>query len=1188
MKLSVGSPATSFKQLSDGSYENSDQGPQWVDFFGEPVRGDGRIPRSQEVYDLPDAYYGSNLYMSTVMVNEITKDEAFFVSEVLPWEQADGKLSLTWDEWRFDDFMVDRQPEESVSRLLSSQKSGSTIHFQRYGIGFMLEHGFMTTREGILNYAMNIQQIKNAVVETMCLGVALTVLTCPPPLDPYNKFAGVGPLNQHQFERRIQDEIDMFGIVHKSDTGFYIAYDRLRRIMKDRGVNNANYMIIPDGVSKYVAMTPGQTMALYSGKPTNGGPGAGIIDNPIYGGLTIRESRPFIMGEKRPNWDPFFRMVVIGGFTHNLAHHLRGVPVQDYRSEMRDRFVYDEKVDDEVRITLAQDLQNCGLFDFSDTDLLLEDSNSPPRHPPSRSSSSPSFPEVPLTLLGKEYFSRYPNYYVLLQQSNTLDDILKMLSCNSQLIRELQDIFKLGKKQPSPKPARPGPGQAPGGSGRSSGDVPRKEASEESLFKINNFFERLEALRIDCTAWKKNLQKVKALFKYLKSDQSEKLTTEVLAAGLHAVNEDKVQDVATFSYIEEKKVSSGPMPMPYVPLFRFAAKDTTDYDRRTITTTFGDDEASGAQQQAATAFVSDADTQIYAARDPKLRDDETEPLAKLWKIASLDQDQKVGNLTDVDVAQLKKVGDALDEKKWIDSNLKVDLSKCPYNYIGIAAAVALVSTSNLSKAMLTTEIRRAFEDLRNCVKNLKQSELVSIESHHRQELVHPDDPKKRILVDSRVAAGFRYNEDAARSAFRYIETGPAVKLQKLGKDVLGDYRDVVTDVMAAFHDSAEDTNDFNQTLGFWLLLLAFMCKCREGQKGKPWQAWSDAIIDAFVSESPVNKTVFKFAFQQMNDDRMRLNRRLTSDFIEEKMGTDPEAGIPATLTMTMTEIGNKQTIERNIANNKIEEEKREKKAEEEKRDSKCQCSTCPCHCEYAQKMRELLIKIFKNKPITEGAFFWWCYKRDLPCPLGFLCFRPMMRYTMGTAVLMVPGRATGSSYMSHADFQLGDDVTRKMHIGNFTFYAKPAIRVPKNVAFAPNIYGVDYNGGNGTNYWQYNEVDRDRLKNGDIEDRDMFCVAVPLEYIPPKFVDLTGQYDAEICNDVNDDSALQYPTARLYRSYWNFAHQKGGDRFDPEGRVIDQVPVNNTLCVQDHQRIFSYHGDSKGRWDRVITNKGHW
>jgi hypothetical protein len=255
----------------------------------------------------------------------------------------------------------------------------------------------------------------------------------------------------------------------------------------------------------------------------------------------------------------------------------------------------------------------------------------------------------------------------------------------------------------------------------------------------------------------------------------------------------------------------------------------------------------------------------------------------------------------------------------------------------------------------------------------------------------------------------------------------------------------------------------------------------------------------------------------------------------------------------------------------------------------CTCVKCPCSCAHAQQVRDELVKVFKNKQIREGTFFWWCYKRNLPCPLGFICFRPMMRYTMGTALLMVPGRATGSSYMSHADFQLGDDVTRKMHVGNFTFYAKPAIRVPKNIAFAPNIYSTDYNGGNGTNYWQYDELDRNRLRDGDIEDRDMFCMAVPLEWEPKRrFIDMVGCYDPEICNDVNDGSELHFPTARLYASYWGFAHQRGGVRPDPTDRTLDQNPLTNTLCAQDHQRMFVYHGDSKGRFENVITNKGHW
>jgi len=298
------------------------------------------------------------------------------------------------------------------------------------------------------------------------------------------------------------------------------------------------------------------------------------------------------------------------------------------------------------------------------------------------------------------------------------------------------------------------------------------------------------------------------------------------------------------------------------------------------------------------------------------------------------------------------------------------------------------------------------------------------------------------------------------------------------------------------------------------------------------------------------------------------------------LGTDPNAAKYLALKTLLAKQGKQSRERAKVLLQDIEMKQRECK-KEEKRDKPARCSD--------SEIRNKLIELLKEKPITDGTFFWWCVKRDIPLPLGFLIFRPMMRYRMGTALLMVAGRQTGSCFFSHADMELGDDVTRKLHIGNFTFYAKPAVLQPRNIAYAPNIYCEEYLGGNGTNYFRYDDTDRQNLQDGIIDDRDMFCVAVPLEFKPDRrFIDLTGRYDSKVCGGVSDESPMQYSNADLYSEYWGWSHPSVANRPNPDDYTADSVPQYNTICVQDHQRIFLHKGNGKGTFDKVIMNKGHW
>ena len=59
----------------------------------------------------------------------------------------------------------------------------------------------------------------------------------------------------------------------------------------------------------------------------------------------------------------------------------------------------------------------------------------------------------------------------------------------------------------------------------------------------------------------------------------------------------------------------------------------------------------------------------------------------------------------------------------------------------------------------------------------------------------------------------------------------------------------------------------------------------------------------------------------------------------------------------------------------------------------------------------------------------FCSTTSLRCTLR--C--PFIVHNMATAILTKKGAETGETLIGHADFQLGDDVARKMHYGHVRF-----------------------------------------------------------------------------------------------------------------------------------------------------------
>ena len=228
---------------------------KWSPFFGSPdgyheeVRADDQL--SHETFNLPKAYEGKNKRLEDILDFMIRTEDEFYTRELLPWEFTDD-IHITWDVWKFNRTLADVVPEQGISRLVTQESERHTENLVRRGLAFQLEHGFMTTEKGRRNYALNLQQISDAVHTTCYFGVIHALFAGQNYYKEYRrKFARFvkGPRTLFRHERQ------MWACLQKDIKGVYIMDAEIKHHMKINGIT-PNVLVLPPKAGIYVSMVP--------------------------------------------------------------------------------------------------------------------------------------------------------------------------------------------------------------------------------------------------------------------------------------------------------------------------------------------------------------------------------------------------------------------------------------------------------------------------------------------------------------------------------------------------------------------------------------------------------------------------------------------------------------------------------------------------------------------------------------------------------------------------------------------------------------------------------------------------------------------------------------------------------------------------------------------------------------------
>ena len=210
--------------------------------------GDIRDNRLHGHYQLPDAYAGRKIVLNETITGLVVENEWLTSAEDgLPVIETDEQ-TVVWNETRFGNELMERVPEEGVSRILKSQKSSDSATVQRHAKGIEVEHGYMNTPAGVEHYSRQLLQL--IVTARMTINHAILVHLFEVGKQSYD-FQEQRDLKHQYPDRYIEQNVQRFAMFQKSDEGARTIMDRHQTVLKSNGVV-ATTFILPQGSETFM------------------------------------------------------------------------------------------------------------------------------------------------------------------------------------------------------------------------------------------------------------------------------------------------------------------------------------------------------------------------------------------------------------------------------------------------------------------------------------------------------------------------------------------------------------------------------------------------------------------------------------------------------------------------------------------------------------------------------------------------------------------------------------------------------------------------------------------------------------------------------------------------------------------------------------------------------------------------
>ena len=280
-----------------GTYTSSQRNPSMDDYeqiFGPSARDIKQDPmrhKRHQRWHLPDVLKGPNPYLTDRIDGLITDTtNSPFTTVILPYvylEHPDAKIK--WNVWAFDEGMASRVPYESAARVLTQTHKSFAGYTVRHGLAVTLEHNFMMSPEGRVNFQNQLKQLVGSIQYTNDYDVHVALIMAPSYASTVDEKYYARDKNVWQ---RCREYVDLFGIMQKNGNAMDILIEEAKATLRSWGAQEPNFLLTNSKLTMQMTMTPEQTSYITYGpdgaKRLKNGPN---ISN--YRGLNIVNSRAF-------------------------------------------------------------------------------------------------------------------------------------------------------------------------------------------------------------------------------------------------------------------------------------------------------------------------------------------------------------------------------------------------------------------------------------------------------------------------------------------------------------------------------------------------------------------------------------------------------------------------------------------------------------------------------------------------------------------------------------------------------------------------------------------------------------------------------------------------------------------------------------------------------------------------------
>lgn len=353
-----------YSLLSSAAADGSAFGRDAVMYFGppdgRPLGGPGR-DRWTDHYTLPEIWRNGtvdNRYLGTVVEGLAATGLGFLNTVFAPMEYSND-VEFKWNVWVYNQSNINRSGHEQVPRMVTKGKKAFSAKSQMHTIGLQWEAFFLDSKEGILDFALSILQLRRMIQMTHANEALYAMLTCNTQEEAWE--AANGYTKGMPPMERMQREIERtFGVQKRSVMFLAETIDELSQHAEADGGWKYNMLVLPPGVRAHFAFA--DPMAVFYQFRSPGGRSL-LLEGPAalgsVQGLNVYEAPITKRGSLAENANLMTTTLHVGHFVVMSDPWLRNGGVRKRTPADRDTRKYNEPRDQWGTFSIADALRNC-------------------------------------------------------------------------------------------------------------------------------------------------------------------------------------------------------------------------------------------------------------------------------------------------------------------------------------------------------------------------------------------------------------------------------------------------------------------------------------------------------------------------------------------------------------------------------------------------------------------------------------------------------------------------------------------------------------------------------------------------------------------------------------------------------------------------------------------------------------